>query len=319
MKKVIKMIVGNIQSGYNMVYGGTPMTVDCIMRAMEKSEKYQVIMETRHSFLDKPNAAGRIAKFRESADIFHVDDTSVLTEMYKAGHNPPDVIGPISRSPVKEYKAAKSNGIPNISKTEYPEDWFYSAKVIRLNFAEEFSKKYDLRDKVTLIEHGVNTDAIRPDNTKKKKYILWAGQEHRFAKNFEMFKDIMEITELPAGYDFKIMSKYKVADYWEILKETAILVNTSRYESFCCAMFEAKAAGVPTIYRKGLHGIGVKEGCGIQVEYLPLFYKAVILDLLNNIYRLLESGADSRAYCEKHASLDIMCVSLEGVYDECSN
>lgn len=240
--------------------------------------------------------------FLASGDVSHVDDLGVLEAFYLNGFTAPDVIGPIARSPIKEYKDNR--------QTAYPREWFYSARVIRLNYSEERNNP----ELVKLVRHGVNTNFLKPTE-KPKKYVLWAGNTLRYAKNFDLMKEIMAVTKLPSSYEWKVLHNYKVKDYWKILDKTAILVNTSRYESFCCALFEARAKGVATIQRKLLNGRGVHEKAPVQVEYTPEAYKEKILDLLEN-KKYIEVGRECREYCERTASLKVMRDDLVEVYKE---
>lgn len=293
--KTIKFIGGRKGDSFGQIFGGTLMTNYCYMKAFENDEDYKIIDKYRPDF----KSAEEIKEFFKGADITHVDDTAILEMMFKAGMDAPDVIGPISRSPIKDYHGWKS---------KYDKDWFYKARVIRLNYNEE-PNNHEL---VSLIRHGIDTDLIKP-NPKKKKYVLWAGDIMRDAKNFEMFEEIMAITTLPAGYEWKIMTGYNVEDYWDVLDETAILVNTSKYESFCCALFEAKAKGVITINRRNLQGEGFFEGLDFQTEYNPESYECMITAILSD-GRLEKLGKESRDYAVKNASLKAMKEDYKKIY-----
>ena len=310
MQKIVKFICGRIYDDYKRPYGGTPMTVKCIRDAFKDDEDYTVVAIERTAF-DNVNFVESIKEFRSRADIFHVDDTGILETMYRNKMKPPDVIGPISRGPLKNYKGWRS---------AYSADWFYKATVIRLNYSEEYNNKIDARDKIVLIRHGIDTDLICTGPSIERKYVLWAGDQARFAKNFELFQDIMKITKLPPPYEYKIISKYNVQDYWDILDETAILVNTSKYESFCCALFEAKAKGVPTIYREFLHDyfkIGnFYRDSEIQVEYTAEAYRTKILALLECPSLIDHYGKKNREYVLENATLRIMRDDMKKVYNE---
>lgn len=295
--KIIKYIGGALR-GTEEKWGGTCATNYALLKAMEGHPEFKLIAKFRPEFTQ----ADQIEAFLAGGDITHVDDTSLITMMFKAGMPPPDVIGPITRSPVKDYKGWRS---------EYPAEWFYQAKVIRLNYAEELNN----REQVTLIRHGINTDFLHPvkDDT-WRHYVLWAGDSKRYAKNYPMMQEIIKSTTLPPPYKFKVMSNYRVEDYWKLLDRAAILVNTSRYESFCCAAFEAMARGVPVIWQKGLQG-GVHEAAGIRVDYTVEAYREAILSALIGS-QFLKWGMEAREYCVAHASLAVMREDLSRVYRE---
>lgn len=299
MKCNVVFVGGSNLAGYDQIYGGTPMTVDCILKSFKKDPEYQL------TYVDRSEATTRqILKVVEGADLLHVDDTHTLAEYYKLGITP-DVIGVISRSPVKTYRDGW--------EAVYTPAWFYQAEVIRLNRNEE--KDTDYVDRIHLIRHGVDLEVLKPVTGEGRNQILWAGNHARPAKNFELYKQIAEITELPPGYTFEFLSQYHLADYWKALEETCIVINTSKWESFCCAMFEAKARGIPVIYKKGLHGKGVHDDCRIQVEYTPEGYRDKIQELLAKPELLLQEGKLSREYVEKHATLKQMNQDIRAVYD----
>ena len=300
-RRLVKYIGGGSRpKRTDITWGGTTATNAAYLAAFKDDPEYKVVTRFREDFAEKDRLALALA-FLDGADIVHVDDTSIVALMLNAGVVP-DVIGPITRSPTKNYRGWTC---PYADKA----DEFYSAKVIRLNYSEE-RKTHDL---VTLIRHGVDTEALTPSDT-PKRYVIWAGMAARPAKNHDLWVEIMRECVLPEPFEFKTMSRYNVEDYWTAVDEAAILVNTSHYESFCSAMAEARAKGVPVIYREGLHGPGVMEDGEIQVEYVAEAYQAAILDLLGD-GRYFEAGARSRAYAETHMSLSVMRDDIAAVYD----
>ena len=288
--------IGGSHAAVTQKWGGTSATNYALLKAMEGHPEFVFEAKFRKDF---PGLL-EIRRFLEGADVTHVDDTLIIAWMFNGGIPAPDVIGPITRSPLKDYQGWRA---------PYTADWFYRARVIRLNYAEE----NDNRHLVKLIRHGVDTDRLRPLEGAARKYILWAGGI-RPAKNYPLMQEIMQGFELPAGYEFRVLTDYPVQDYWELLDETALLVNTSRCESFCCAAFEAMAKGVPVIWRQGLQG-GVHEAAGVRVGYEAGEYRAAILEALSGeSYRNL--GRAAREYCETNASLAVMGEDLVAVYRE---
>ena len=111
------------------------------------------------------------------------------------------------------------------------------------------------------------------------------------------------------------MTDYKVSEYWDMLDKTAILINTSYYESFCCALFEAKAKGVATIHKEDLQGAGIHRLSEVQVDYKAEAYCDEIRYLINeNLCEVY--GVKNREYVEKYATLKKMRDSIAKIYKE---
>ena len=293
MKKIVRYIGGRVRN-MSQVWGGTIATNYAIVKAMANHPDFDFQARFRRQF----GGMNEVKQYLKGAHITHVDDTLMISRIHAAGMAPPNVIGPITRSPIKNYQGWIA---------PYPAGWFYRARIIRLNYSEEPGAK----ERVTLIRHGVDTELLCPSKEKKRKYVLWAGDAKRRAKNFPMMQEIMN-TALPPGYEFKVMTNYAVRDYWRILDETALVVNTSKWESFCCAAFEAMAKGVPVIWRKGLQG-GVHEQAGVRVDYDLQAYSRAIMDLLDG--RKYESLMKvCRDYVKKNASLAAMRDDLSRIY-----
>jgi hypothetical protein len=299
----VKYIGGVNPKSISEIWGGSKATFNAFVKSFENDTDVKIIYKARDQFLHNNlfDLHG-FNDFIKDADIVHVDDTTILGKMFENNLPPPDVIGPISRSPIKVYK---DNWV-----CPYTKDWFYQSKIIRLNYNEE-RKNHGL---VTLIHHGIDTNFLIPQ-PKHRKYVLWAGMIPRAAKNYPLMEEIMRITTLPLGFEWKIMSQYNVSDYWNTLDETAILINTSKSESFCCALFEARAKGVATIQPVLLNGKGIHENAPIQVQYNAESYKEKILDLLSE-EKFIQIGNDCRAYCVETASLKQMRDSFYKIYLE---
>ncbi|MFA5111009.1 MAG: hypothetical protein WC443_06370 [Desulfobaccales bacterium] len=292
----VKYIGGN-HAGVSQKWGGTCATNYALLKALEGHPEFVFEAKFRKDF---PGLL-EIRRFLEGADVTHVDDTFIVSRMFHGGFSAPDIIGPITRSPLKNYEGWTA---------PYTAEWFYQAQVIRLNYAEERHDTHLVR----LIRHGVDTGRLQPCEGAARKYVLWAGDKNRPAKNYPLMEEIMQGFELPDGYEFRVLTDYPVQDYWTLLDETAVLVNTSRHESFCCAAFEAMAKGVPVIWRQGLQG-GVHEAAGLRVSYEAGAYRAAILETLSG-ENYLNLGQAAREYCETNASLAVMGEDLAAVYGE---
>jgi hypothetical protein len=295
-KKIIRYIGGAI-AGFDQVWGGTQATNYVLTRCMAGHPDFDLQARFRADFA----SVAEIRDWLAGGDLSHVDDTTVISRMFEHGLPPPMVIGPITRSPLKDYQGWRAN---------YSAEWFYQARVIRLNYAEERQHP----SWVSLIRHGVDTNLLQRLNVGRRKYVLWAANPRRYAKNWPLMEAIMGATILPVGYEFKVLSDYRVGAYWQILDETALLVNTSRYESFCNAAFEAMAKWVPVIWRKNLQG-GVHEAAGIRVDYTLEAYRTAILKSLEDM-GFIGLGGAAWSYVQANASLSVMREDLSQIYRE---
>lgn len=301
MKHRIAYVGGQVPPGFDSVWGGTPATNHAYIQAFRHDSNWQLDMLPR----DHIRTTHDIKEFCQGADIIHLDDTSVCAMMYEAGITTPDVIGPITRSPLKTYGDWTA---------PYSADWFYQARVIRLNYNEERQHK----EKVTLITHGVDTDRLIPDTITPKTGVLWAGQAARPAKNHDLWLEIQQ-QQVPQGYEYRTLSQYVIQDYWNELSSTAVVVCTSLYESFCNAAFEALACGVPVVWQKGLHGKRTRssmplwEDAGIRCDYTVEGFHAGIEEalIMNTSQRM-----SMRQYVLDHCSLRHMRDSYVKVFNE---
>ena len=257
----------------------------------------------------------KIKEYRKNFDVIHSENMGATMEMLRRGIHP-DVIGPTAQSPgknEKRWEEWKSLGIN-------PQD-YYKAIVVRNTNAEE--RINETWKNIRYIRLGVDTDELTTKHKITSGTILWAGDVCREAKNFQMFIDIMKITTLPKGFQWKVLSGYKLKDYINTLETTSLLINTSSNETFCFAMFEANARGVPSIYKKGLHNPqghkDVREfhpNKRIQVEYTPEAYRDKILELLNKPNELEKERRYARGYVVQNASYEVMKEDFKKIYKE---
>ena len=289
---------------FNSIWGGSIATVYTYLKSFENSDKYNVIHIPKNTIKSINDVREVLNNYKY--DIFHVDDTAILSLLYNNNISP-DVIGPITRSPIKTYNKTW--------KSDYTKEYFYKSKVIRLNRSEEYLEngKIDYTDKIFFINHGIDTDFLSPNNDLEKKLILWAGDSNRTAKGYDMWLKIQDMI-LPNNYEFRTLTSYQIKDYWKLLDSTKILVNTSLYETFCNALFEAKSKSIPSIYRKNLHNNRHLD-CRIQVEYNAEDYKNEILKLLIDEDYYEKESNFSRNYTVDNFSLSRMRDTYSEVYD----
>ena len=298
------------------VWGGTLATNYIIKKAFENSTKYDLVIRGRLEFEN----ISKVKEFLDKGDISWLDETSLLGEMFTAGYDRPTLIGPITRSPIKNYNGGNWNSV-------YTKDWFYTGHILRLNENEEKpgarklefkSDKTDYMEKIDYIRHGIDTELLLPTPDKEKKYVLWAGMANRPAKNFKMFEDIKYFINLygglPYGYAIRQMSNYPIGKFWEVLDETVVYVNTSLYESFCNAANEARSKGVPTIVRDFLTGIVMYRDQPIQVPYDPADYAKKIIQICKDKNTYIKESKIARNWVVKNCALDVMRKDIEKVF-----
>lgn len=304
----VLFIVGKYYEGFEKEFGGTTREYHAISNAFKTDETIELdthINENIEKTID----------LMDDYDVVHVDDNKTIEELLSRGIIP-DVIGPTARSPAKNEQAKANWESRGLSVDDY-----YKAIVVRSNNSEERIGEY--WDNIKYINLGVDTDEIPMNDESTKKWILWAGDVTRVAKNFQMFMDIMKVTDIPKGYEWKVLSSYKLSDYLDILRHTALVVNTSLNETFCFAMFEANSMGVPTIYKKNLHNpkghkqkLKFHKEKNIQVDYRPEAYRDIILELLKNKRKMKLAQKDARKYAEDVGSYENIRESFGKIYIE---
>lgn len=313
-KIIIRYIGGAIgEPGKGQVFGGTMATNYAIKKAFENSELFDLQLKTRRDFKDISEAK----EFLEGGEVSWLDDTSFLEDFFEAGYDRPDIVGPISRSPVKRYSGGDW-------RSKYTPEYFYDGKVLRLNESEEKDstlldefKGTDYVQYISFIRHGIDLNLMESKKNVERINILWAGMAARPAKNYQMWldiqKDINDMGGLPLPYEFKTMSKYAVDDYWDTLEGTALLVNTSKYESFCCAVAEARAKGVGAIVRENFNGFIVHQDQPGQTKYTVEDYVTKIMKLCENRTSMEVLQEDSYDYVNENCSLDAMVDDIGSV------
>jgi glycosyltransferase involved in cell wall biosynthesis len=316
-KEMIKVLflVHRFFDTFNKEFGGTTREFSAMIDAFKDDKEFELIINKDFA---KEFDSDKFKEYIRGFDIIHCEDIGTLKSMLKHGFYP-DIIGPTIKSPTKSEEMKNKWILEGLSVEDY-----YKPVVIRNNHSEERLDGY--WNKIKFIQLGVDTKKIIPINKSNQNYILWAGDVTREAKNFQMFMDIMKITSLPEPYKFKVLSGYKLSDYLELLDNCAMVINTSKQETFCFAMFEANSKGVPTIYRKGLHNPMnhpfiklFHKDKPIQVGYSPEEYRDKILELLSDKERLKDERKIAREYVIKNASLKNLRNSVGKVYKEIYN
>jgi len=297
-----------------VLMNGTRMTNYLISKCLEDSE-YELVVKNTNEF----QTTEEVEEFLQEGDISWVDDTSLLQQLFSAGCDRPNIVGPKALSPVKNY----NNGTLN---TIYSLDWFYGGKVIRLNDNEEragelkteIDNKVDWVAKTDFIRHGIDLDVEVLGG--EKKYILWAGEAGVPVKNFKFFNEVKHAIRmmggLPDKYEFRQMSGYWLKDFYDVLEETRVYVCTSMKESFGIAVNEARARGVPTIVKPFLNGnyVGTKQP--LQVGYTPVEFARKIREICLNDNLYHEESNKARDYVEDNCTLEQMRDDIVNVFDE---
>lgn len=303
MIKVL-FICGNYKDNFNEIFGGSPMEYYSLNQAFENHPEIQFTICDKFKIENYP-------RYRKEYDIIHCENMPALKNLMYVKNYIPDVLGPTIRSPTK-------NEIVYNEDKEYV-NFYYKATIIRNNSSEENIPGYC--KKIKYISLGVNTDKLKFVNYKTRPFILWVGDATRKAKNIQMFIDVMNITKLPHGYRWKIMSDYSPEKYWKTLQKTYLVINTSGWETFCFTMFEAESVGIPVIYKKGLHNSGQNKmgfhvNNRIQIDYTPKAYKNMILKMLNDGKLYWAERKFAREYTVKNASYENIRQSFGAVYKE---
>lgn len=312
--------IGSVFKPTSSSWGGSVATSDYLKKSFLDDKDFEIDFIDR-SYRDSPARLKALLN-NNNYDLVHCDDASYAELCFKNNIGI-DVIGPITRAP-KTMKNYTSSFQPS-----YTEDWFYSKVVIRLNLNEEMSlAKFPERhpnaslEDIIFVTHGVPTDILKPNPDVKKDTILWAGNKNRDAKNFSLFEAIKAKLDVEKnGFKVEVLSGYTIEQYYKKLDSTAILVNTSKYESFCNALFEAKAKGVVTLSREDLQqGRANKDlvtfwgDLEIQVPYDADSYVDKIHYLCSNPEVLARESYNSRLYAEEKASLKLMRNSWKKAY-----
>lgn len=300
--------------GVGQIFGGSVATVYAIKKSFEDSTKYELIMRDRNSF----KSTEEIFLFLNAGDIGWMDETFLTQHLFGNNFPAPDIVGPVCRSPVKNYNRGEWDAF-------YTPKWFYESTILRLNENEEkevsLKPKYkgqDFLSNVDFVKHAIDLDKFKPSK-EKKKYVLWAGQMKRDAKNYPMFQKVVKYIEskggLPEGYEFKAMSGYAIEEYIEALKTAAIVVNTSKFESFCSALGEAMGCGVACILPKKLNGDYMYLDRPTQVPYEVKDYAEAIMEILEK-KQVAKKGKEARKWIEKNCSFKAMRTDIEKVFDK---
>ena len=306
-KKInVLFIIGRYFNDFSKEFGGTTREFYSIINAFKKSD--EVDLEVCLDF-----DINKWEEYKKRYDVIHCEDNKIIKELLKKGLVP-DVIGPTAKSPAKNEKAWNKWKKEGLNPLDY-----YKAIVVRNNQSEE--RINGLWENIEYIKLGVDTKELSFSNNTPKRWVLWAGDICRDAKNFKMFMEIMETTNLPNGYNWKVLSGYTLQHYIQTLHHTALLVNTSKNETFCFAMFEANSIGVPSIYPRGLHNpVGHKaqkefhKNKRIQVEYNVPSFKKAIEELLSDDAKLEQERISTRKYVVKNASYQTLRESFTEVY-----
>lgn len=228
-----------------------------ICKALEKVG-VEVTVVDKHQY--DPIALIEIEK---SHDIVHTDNPTILTDQLKRGFVP-DVVGASNWAPSKFYRDFEGGFYQYPGYEDRPDQLYDDAIWIRNNFQEEEFRPALLK-KIRIIQPAVETEEIKPEASipyADKRYILWAGNKERWEKNWHIMEKMISSVTLPSGLEWYVLEKYEEQQYLEILNQTALLIYTSKFESFGFQLFEAWAKAVPVIYSHNLWGKIGFSGCG---------------------------------------------------------
>jgi glycosyltransferase involved in cell wall biosynthesis len=106
----------------------------------------------------------------------------------------------------------------------------------------------------------------------------------------------------------------------EVLRETDVLVQPSKYEPFALTVAEALAAGVPVV---GTSEVGAMEGTsvGIATEIVPVADAGALANAVETLLARLRDDPDAvrlaaRRDAERLFAADIVCRRISGALCE---
>jgi glycosyltransferase involved in cell wall biosynthesis len=163
----------------------------------------------------------------------------------------------------------------------------------------------------------VDTDELVPRPDIQKRHILWVGQPNRHAKGYDLWCEVIDGFD-PSPYTIVELLNYTPDDYWAALDSAAVLVNTSRYESFCSAIAEARAKGVPVLHMAGLHGPDVQEDAPWTVaDRAPANWRYALHEFIDQpVEERVAMKHASRDYALANMTLKHMHDDIADVYRE---
>jgi len=305
MIKVL-FVVNRFYSSLNKEFGGTTREFYSIYNSLKDNKEVELTLCTDFDM-------NKLEEYRKNYDIIHCESNEIYFKMLLNDFYP-DVIGPTLKSPFKNPTSKKQWTDIGLN----PNDFFKSIVIRNTNAEERIEESWK---KINYIRLGVSTEEFDWKIETPKRWVLWAGDVCREAKNFQMMWDIMKMTKLPKGYDWKVLSGYNLKQYLNTLRYTALLINTSFNETFCFAMFEANSCGVPSIYPKGLHNPNSHKDTKefhphkrIQVEYTPESFSKKILELLSDNDKFNKERKLAREYVDENASYKQLSDDLIKIY-----
>lgn len=268
-----------------------------------------------------------IEKLEQWADYKHCMDPLLLTDLllrdikvhcfgpYGVGNGRDRCQHGVPATHRKAYEYLKKLH-PTIDETPY----FYPHHNDNSTFYDvipnwRYSPGSDMQEvwhKLHIFQSAIETNEIFPNKT-KRKYVLWAGYplDH---KGHNLLGELTQRVKLPPQYEWKILERYTLEEFFDVLDSTILHIVPSRFETHCNQLFEAWAKACPTLYRRNLwgwneYGIygnvkchGAFYGCGgFTYEEHDL---DCIVDKIHEIFNLdeetiLQQGRLSRSLVEQ--------------------
>lgn len=259
-------------------------------------------------------------KLERAHDIVHTDNPDILNDQLSRGFIP-DIIGARNWAPSKFYRDFDGGFYKYPGYEDNPDQLYDDAIWIRNNFQEEEFHP-SLLKKIRVIQPAIEIEEIQPSESipyANKKYVLWAGNKDRWEKNWHIMEELMASISLPEGLEWYVLENYAEEQYLDILNETALLVYTSKFESFGFQLFEAWAKATPVVYPSSLWGKMGFSGCGgIAIEgdtnCAAPYIEAMQFFISRNLREREDFGILSRQLVERDFNLCRLGRELKMVY-----
>lgn len=148
-----------------------------------------------------------------------------------------------------------------------------------------------LNSNVIEFEIGIDTEIVQNKLCSEKMYITFvAAPEGRVTKNNDRINRIVSVL-LDQGVEHErikiVKPPYSTTEYWNILKQSFVLVFTSDGETFSYVLNDAKSMGIPSLYPVHMYYASVGKFLSIDsYPFLGVKYKDDMdaVSFINKLY-----------------------------------
>lgn len=182
----------------------------------------------------------------------------------------------------------------------------HTARTDGFIYSSELYKNCNIKE----FEIGLDCDVVKGDKpASQRRYIAFArGPEGRKIKNNEEIDLIIErikLSESLSKFEIKVMEPpYSTSEYWEVMREAAFFIITSRGETFSYCLQDAKSCGAIGFYPSDMFSNRIRNY--IVVESYPwMGNKYVSVDDLVSSMESLACDADALVAQSTRAMSDV--------------